>query len=195
MMDTRVALKLIQKYYDSMLSCSSSSGRKYNGEKILEIMWQVPETKDYWYYHPEAQLWQNRFGKYELPAPLANEVRIERGVVYDPIINGYTAPQEEGLYFVGEVFANPHTEAIQYWVKIGKGQDLSYRLDNYNTYCPCTYRIDTIVCDAKRETMYRHWLAAHALGRHETSREWYMVDRETYIAMSEEGFNYFNKIR
>lgn len=192
-MELRTALALIQKSYDSMLSCFSTSGRKYNGEKILEIMGQVPETKEYWYYNPNAQLWQNRFGKYDLPSPLAREVRIERGIVYDPTINRHDAPTEEGLYFIGEVYANPYTEVLQYWVKIGKGENVNRRLGDYRTYTPCAYPIDYQVGGIEKETMYHHLLAAYALGRSESSREWFMVDRETYFAMSEKGFGFFNK--
>lgn len=195
MMDLREALATIQTHYNRIRDgYMTTAGRKYHADIIFKVMKEVPQTKDYWYYLPNEAMWANRFGKYDLPTPLAREVEIRKGVVYDPIINERNAPHEEGLYFIGEVLANPHTQVLQYWVKIGKANSaIDERLDTYGTYCPCCYTIDVRKGGTEQESMYHDLLRAYALGKHERSREWFMVDRETYLAMCNEGFEYFNK--
>ena len=114
---------------------------------------------------------------------------------FDDGIN-YTAPKAPGLYFIGETHFNPITDEKFYWVKIGMSANLARRLKDYNTSNPMMWRIDylteqdTIDLD-KAEEAYHGILYEKAIATCNHNKEWFMVDRETYLAMCEQGFAYF----
>ena len=102
------------------------------------------------------------------------------------------APINRGLYLFGSTNFNPHTMTPYYWVKIGYSGSMDNRLKQYNTHAPMYYPID--FTPDTREHLYQNALASVALARNGQSQEWYLVNRETYMAISNKGFAYFDKI-
>lgn len=50
-MELKQALELIDKYYERMERCSSTSGRRNNYEAILEIFRECPKVEKYWQHN------------------------------------------------------------------------------------------------------------------------------------------------
>lgn len=109
----------------------------------------------------------------------------------------YNAPEYCGLYFLGETHFNPITREEFYWVKIGKATNIKKRLSDYNTHCPMLYRIDFKKCFSDRvayqeEAYYQDKIKAVAIATNNHNKEWFLVDRNTYLEMCAKGFSYFN---
>ena len=104
----------------------------------------------------------------------------------------YKVPEEPGLYFIGETHFNPYTKEEFYWVKIGKSTNLAKRLRNYDTCNPMLWRIDYLVNEENEEEYYHLRLAQIAIAKCNHNEEWFLVNRETYLEMCEQGFSYFN---
>lgn len=123
--------------------------------------------------------------------------RRDRNIVkaFDDGIN-YDAPNEAGLYFIGETHFNPHTMILYYWIKIGLSTNLRKRMKQYDTHCPMLWRIDfktNLEFDLELEEEHYHdKLKEIAVAGCNHNEEWFLVDRETYLAMCEKGFSYFN---
>lgn len=100
-------------------------------------------------------------------------------------------PEVQGLYFIGQVTTNPYTLETFYWLKVGKGTNLRKRLNNYDTHCPTTWRID-ISANYELEIYYHHRLKDICLNTAQKSREWFRVDRDTYLTACELGFRFFD---
>ena len=103
----------------------------------------------------------------------------------------YNAPKEKGLYFIGATHFNPFTNEQFYWVKIGKSENLYNRMKSYDSTTAMLWRID-FSKDYDKETEYHNKLLQNCINTCNHNDEWYRVDRETYLAMSEKGFDYFN---
>ena len=142
----------------------------YNSMEILQ------ETFDYF---PHERQYARRF--------------LRKGVYKEAFEDGidYYAPKEKGLYFIGEVHYDPITEDKFYWVKIGKATDLNNRMKNYNTHNPMLYRFG-FSDEYDKEEDYHIKLMEKAIAKCNHNDEWFLVDRNTYLEMSEKGFNYFN---
>ena len=109
----------------------------------------------------------------------------------------YDAPEYCGLYLIGETHFNPITNETFYWIKEGKANNIKKRLADYNTHCPMLYRIDFKKCfsekDAyKMEAYYQEKLKECAIASNNHNKEWFLVDRKTYLEICAQGFNYFN---
>lgn len=195
-MELSFALERIAKLYSQLCSCSTSSGRKYNGEQIIAIIKCNPQVKAYWEYKSSAAHWEDRFIKLATPTPCTDSLFIQRRVVYDATTQMRHPPDCCGVYFIGNVSCNPHTKEIQYWVKIGKSTtSIADRLSSYDTYSPSIYHIDYKITRASgMESAYHDLLRLISYGRSERNREWFLVDEKTYLKMCELGFEYFNKI-
>ena len=140
------ALTLIEEYYNNLTNCMSTSGRKYNGEKILEVMHDCPEVRQYWSYKSSAYSWACRFVKYDVPlVHQQNCITIRGRVAYDSTTQERNPPSRKGLYLIGSVHANPYTNEIQYWVKVGRADDIANRLGQYDTYSPGIHHIDYLI--------------------------------------------------
>ena len=195
-LELKIALDRIEELYNRMKACSSTTGKRNNGEQILCIMHDCPAVKTYWYYKSNEACWVNKFGKYAVPNTQMESVTVRQHIVYDTTTTERHAPNTCGLYFIGNVTCNPHTLEPQYWVKIGRSkQTIRDRLKTYDTYSPSIYHIDYKITRAmEQENSYRDILRLISFGRSERNNEWFLVDRETYLAMSEYGFKYFEKI-
>ena len=118
---------------------------------------------------------------------------IRKGIskeAFDDGIN-YDAPNEKGLYFVGETHFNPLTNEKFYWVKIGKATNLKNRMKGYNVSNPMLYRID-FSNEYDKEEEYHVKLMEKAIAKCNHNTEWFLVSEENYLEMCEKGFNYFN---
>ena len=57
-------LKEMDYYYSIILDdCSESSRKRYYGVKMIELIENYPEIKDYWKYHCNQYCWKDRFEK------------------------------------------------------------------------------------------------------------------------------------
>ena len=142
----------------------------YNSEEILQ---------EHFDYLPNERQYLKRF--------------IRKGLSKEPFDDGidYFAPNEQGLYFVGETHFNPMTDEKFYWVKIGKAKNLKDRMKSYNTHNPMLYRIDWSD-EYEKETDYQIKLMEKAIAKCNHNSEWFLVDKETYLEMCDKGFSYFN---
>lgn len=106
----------------------------------------------------------------------------------------YAVPNGGGLYFVGETHFDPITLQTYYCLKIGKASNLKKRMATYNTCNPMLYRIDYLKNAENLEMLFQGLLKEHALGRCSHNREWFFVDRTTYLDMCAKGFSYFDVV-
>ncbi len=108
----------------------------------------------------------------------------------------YNAPEQAGLYFIGETHFNPFTKEEFYWIKIGLSTNLAKRMKQYNTCCPMLWRIafktNLNKCLENEEEEYHDKLRKIAIASCNHNEEWFLVDRETYLEMCEKGFSYFD---
>lgn len=111
---------------------------------------------------------------------------------YDDGIN-YNAPNESGLYFIGETHFNPFNDEKFYCVKIGKATNLAKRMKQYDTHNPMLWRIDFAVGAEALEGHYHNLLAQIAEARCNHNEEWFFVNRMTYFKMCKQGFHFFDK--
>lgn len=140
-----------------------------------------------WVYDDKAVKYIDKFYQRKWEAPKL--MPFEDGINYD-------APEDEGLYFIGMVNANPHTGDLYYWVKIGYSSMLKDRMRNYNTDCPMLWRIgfNTAYGEQSRiaEKQYHRMLNKIALASCNHNDEWFLVSRDTYFEMCSKGFSYFD---
>lgn len=184
-------LKQMDTLYEQMQSCASTSGRKANGQKMFNMFFDHPQIQKYWQYNPNEFYWVNRFVKiatYNFIKPK------EIPIFYDEDTNLRNAPHTSGLYFFGVVNSNPFTHKEFYNVKIGLASDIAKRLNSYRTHSPMVKLIALYECEDYREQekKYHTLLNQHATFRNQNNDEWWFVDRDTYLQMSEKGFSYFD---
>lgn len=157
--------------------------------KMVDIMDSSNMIKKYWAYYEGEHLWKNRF-KCIRNYHIDTQDGISRNTFNDGI--NYYAPEESGLYFIGDSHINPHTGEEYYWVKIGKSNNLARRMRDYNTCCPMLWRIDFAVHDEALEGYYHNLLNAVAVAVCNHNEEWFMVSKKTYLEMCAKGFKYFD---
>lgn len=190
------ALSLMDMYYSRMRRCTSTQGRKNNGEKMYEIATECPEVEKYWIIDSAWTFWEDRFQKKseiteKIEITVITSLPKEKEVkVFEDGIN-YEAPAEAGLYMVGETHFDPTTDDTYYMVKIGKSSCLRKRMSQYNTSNPMLWRIGYYVGACDREEEFHRKLKKIAYRSFKHNNEWMLVDRETYLALCEQGFDYF----
>ena len=64
-------------------------------------------------------------------------------------------------------------------------------MNQYNTHCPMLWRID-FIREYSKENYYHEQLRKICLNSCNHNKEWFLVDRETYLEMCEKGFAYFD---
>jgi hypothetical protein len=181
-------LTTMEQYFNEIKRTSSTSTRKRYGEKMIIIIRDNPQIKEYWEYKPKEFLWTNRFCQRK-PSPYSTLI-IKEGIIKDPVTDLLSAPSYGGLYLIGQTSFNPYTKEEQYWLKVGYSCDIWSRFKKgYATHCPCTALIDTTT---KGNEIHCHEiLRSLAIGRCQINTEWWLVDRETYLEICEKKFNYF----
>lgn len=108
----------------------------------------------------------------------------------NPMRDGF--PAEAGIYLIGETHFNPITREELYFLKVGSSINLRDRMKSYRTSNPCLFHIDYLL-GHNLEYTYQCELVEVAESLVEGTHEWMKVDRETYLAICEDGFNYFHK--
>jgi hypothetical protein len=182
-------IALIELYYEKLKACGSTSGRASNGYKIIEILNDCPKARQFWRYEPNARFWVDRFQKVEVKM-----IKYEAPPIFkDDLTNLRNAPEVCGLYFIGETHFNPITDEKFYCVKIGLSNNIKKRMNNYRSCTSMVYPIEFL--DASNyeelERYYHNLLNKVATYRNQNNEEYWFVDRETYLAMCEQGFSYF----
>ena len=116
----------------------------------------------------------------------------------DDFDDGYLkveVPKECGLYLVGSTHFDPLTGKTYYWIKVGMSTNLFKRLRGYHSENPMIYVADTlitgndVVCDMEHDCHVM--LSDVAMARAENTAEWFLVDKDTYMNICQQGFNYF----
>ena len=101
-----------------------------------------------------------------------------------------------GVYLLGTVNANPFTDEKFYWVKVGvTKQQFKQRLNAYDTHSPMYYPIDYADMEEMPEEYCHKELSKIAIELAPRCTEWFRVDRETYIEISNKGFEFFREKR
>ena len=138
------------------------------------------EVQQKFEYHDNEVMYTKRF--------------VLRGAIKSSFEDGinYNTPEEDGLYFIGETHFNPYTHEEFYWVKIGMSTKLNRRMKEYDTHNPMLWRIDYKIGSADEEYIYHQLLGQKAIAKCNHNDEWFLVDRNTYLAMCEKGFSYFD---
>lgn len=199
------ALNEIEKRYEKIRMADFTPTRRYNGERIIEMLNQYPELKNYWGYDENQFCWADRFYKVEERTAIEltekhisieSHITIENHIVVDEEIHSHEDPSICGCYLVGSTNFNPHTGETFYWVKVGMSKDIHSRMSSYNTCCPQLFRIDYKKCNNSSEArimeeVYQNLLSKVALGRCQHNAEWWLVDRETYLKICERKFDFF----
>lgn len=188
--NTNFAYVKMNYLYTKLQEATTTNERRRWLKAALNLMVDYPELYDYYSLHEDSYLLASRirrekdYSDFDLfSIPRFNDgIDRETERAYKKIT---------GLYFIGEVTANPITNELFYWVKIGYSSNLASRTRNYDTHCPTTWRID-FCGDGDLEGYYHELLGTCCLDRATGSEEWFRVDAETYFEMCEKGFDYFN---
>lgn len=186
-------LSEIEQLYCAMERKDITSARRASyGYSIIRIIREYPQVEKYWEYKPNEFFWVNRFAKRDTTPP---PIEFANKPVYrDEDTNLRDMPDYCGLYFLGDVRANPHTGEMFYSVKIGLSSNIKKRMNSYRTSNPMAYKIDCKPCEDYeiQEQWYQSLLSQIALYRNQNNDEWWFVDRDTYLEMCEKKFDYFS---
>lgn len=182
-MELETALKEMEKYYNRIQKCSSTTGRKNNGEKMLLIMEEVTEIRTYWEYNAHGTTWEKRFIK------LSHKIEI----VSKPEAK-YDA--SAGLYLVGSTYFDPFTDNKYYWIKIGQASSFEQRIKQYATHNPMLWKADFYKIENKQvrdfvEMECHCKLKKICIDIADNTKEWFRVDKKDYLEICTQGFKWF----
>ena len=170
----------MDEYYNRMLNCTSTTGRKNNYDKMLEIYKKSEFIRERWTFTPMGN-YVNRFTKKKI-------TKRQNKVITHTC----------GLYMVGSVYLNPYTKEEYYWIKVGQSKDIESRILDYKTHNPMIWLNDT--CEIgiefldKMEKLCHRQLKAVSTEVAENTKEWFLVSRETYLAICEKSWDWFYAI-
>ena len=192
------ALAKIDTLYLILQDADTTAKRYTILSQIDDVITQCPATKKFWKrsdspYQIAKRIWKIR--EYTIAEIKAQETPQtsfidEQGILSDGI--NYNAPNHKGLYLIGETHFNPFTDEKFYALKIGKSdRNLSDRMKTYDTHNPMLWRIDYLN-QPNLEKTYQVMLSKIAIARCSHNKEWYFVDRDTYLAVCNQGFSYFD---
>lgn len=194
-----VALRGIEEqiniiHSDTSWAAYSQKSAAYN--KICEYLESCPNANRYYQLVPNAHFYVDRvkqIKKYDISILEKNATGytiLENTTLDDGI--DYFAPDDSGLYFIGETHFNPITDQKYYCVKIGRASNIANRMKQYNTHNPMLWRIDYAIDEENFEAYYQSMLTHVALARCSHNAEWFFVDKVTYLEMCAKGFHYFD---
>lgn len=191
-MDTEeiTILDRMEYLFVCLKASKTTLGRREEYLKMVSLYKESAEVRDWWNYHPSNRFYVDRFVKLEQAISATPPYKKPKS--FDDGID-YHAPACDGLYFIGETHFNPITKEEYYWVKIGKARNIEARLKEYNTTNPMLWRIAFNLHDYDKEKSYHKKLEKVCLNKCNHNEEWFLVDKDTYLAMCEKGFDFFNK--
>lgn len=186
-------MKDLDHLYEMLIDATTAE-RPNIGYEMVAIIVRHPQVQKYWEYNPTKHFWKDRFVKvaeYVVCAVSCTEV----AVYEDRATNLRLAPSISGLYFLANSVFNPHTGEKYYWVKIGRSKNIYQRMSDYRTCNPSVFPIGYFECEDTRyqEKKYQGYLRNVATYRNQNNDEWWMVDEDTYLAMCEKSFDFFEK--
>ena len=74
-------LRVMDSYYSSVSAdWATSSYKKYYGDKMIDLMEEYSDLKEYWAYHENQYCWKDRFEKIKIPTK--KEEKALKKVVY-----------------------------------------------------------------------------------------------------------------
>ena len=158
------------------------------------------DVKNNWEHHPSQHCYKDRFKRCirirQTVQPKNVSRRIRKNNAFDDGIN-YDTPAYSGLYLIGSTYFNPITDEKYYWIKVGRANNIDHRMSKYNTCCAMLYRIDYKCINdddecKEAEILCHEKLFDVSLATCNHNREWFLVDRETYLEICGKGFSYFN---
>ena len=102
-------------------------------------------------------------------------------------------PSCSGLYLIGSIYLNQHTNELLYSVKIGQSKNLKRRINQYYTYNPFFKLLDYIYVNPKNllkeEKDYHRILGVRSKW---SSGEWFIVEEDIYLKLVKNGFGILN---
>lgn len=109
-----------------------------------------------------------------------------------------SAPSNPGVYLVGNTLFNPHTHEEIYLVKIGRSSNLKSRMKTYQTDNPGMFHIAFLKAKSndhskQLETVLHNLLWHYCEATVHGCNEWFKVNRDTYLSICEEKFDFFKK--
>ncbi len=168
---------LMDEYYTRLKNCTSTTGKKNNFEKMLEIYHKYEEIQNEWILTYTGH-YNNRFQK--------KKITKKKNKKYAII---------QGLYLIGNTYFNPFTKEEFYWIKVGKSTDIYKRILTYKTHNPMIWEADSIELNTEQmnefEKLCHRQLKEICKEIAENTNEWFMVSRETYLEICEKKWNYF----
>lgn len=170
----------MEEYYQRLLKCESTTGKKNNFLKMVEIYNNSEYIRNMWSL-TEMGHYDNRFKKRKI-------TKKQNKIVTHTC----------GLYMVGSVYMNPYTKEEYYWIKVGKSTDVESRILTYKTHNPMiwvndTFEVGTEYLD-RLEKLCHKQLKMVCKEVAENTKEWFLVSRETYLKICEKSWDYFYSI-
>lgn len=115
--------------------------------------------------------------------------------MYNDGIN-FNVPKESGLYMFGEITFDPQRNKFLYGIKVGLGKDLASRVRVYKTCGSTPFLCDYLLVPEDKleyaESMFHLALNCVCQARNSHNKEWFYVDKETYLEITSKGFAYFD---
>lgn len=192
------ALKLFEALFDEAIHGGSASKRNKYINACYRFYDIFDTVKEFYQYNHNAFYIKDRFtiksrsSKSHSSLSTSDIYEQSKKAAFKDGIN-YNAPDEKGLYFIGNTVFNPITHQEFYWVKVGMtAQTLQKRLRQYNTSNPMMWRIDYKENAEDEESYYHARLNSVCIATNGHSDEWFLVNRETYFEMCNKGFHYFD---
>ena len=210
-MEVKKAYEDIEMYYKRIVKATTTITRSRNYESICEIIKLCPDVAEYWEIDNREYKYINKVKLVKKYFVAERESKIFHNID-NPLGNREVIPKESGLYLVSNTIFNPMTNEEFFMVKIGMSSNLYNRMKDYSISNPMMFHIDykTIDCSQfdtmsmydrrKRsqaylkeiEDLYHEEMEKRNFIHFEYSREWFIVDRETYMEICEKKFDFFN---
>ena len=186
-------LEMMQKNITRLKEAHTSTDQKFYYDRCMELYEQCEVVRAAYVLNKSTSYKTDAF----LVKPVINPNIINEDTTFKKVKGGYTLPvytincfnyEDEhfpGIYFNGDIKFDPNYGKLHF-VKCGGGNDVAKRLGQYPTYNPMFYHHYTS-CPMMNwsigEAFVQSFLAKYSIGVPERSKEWFIVDEETYYKM------------
>lgn len=104
--------------------------------------------------------------------------------------------ENSGLYLIGNTVFDPTNYNTYYWVKVGAAvSNIKKRVSQYVTYNPMFYNIDSYIVENNPRKLFALEKGCHLvlsqIAITKKGQEWFMIDKDSYFDICEEGFSWF----